>query len=336
MPSRWYLDPEFLEGEKERVFARTWQWVGDASDVQGAGGFLTADLVGEPVVAVRGKDDELRGFFNVCKHRAGPVAVGCGRAQTLQCPYHGWTYDLDGSLRRAREFEGVLDWDASQVRLDPISTAEWGPLVLMNLDRSATGWLEMLGEIPREAEEAGFAIERMVRVERREYLVPCNWKVYVDNYLEGYHIPIAHPGLYKTVDYSQYRVEPRRFHSRQHAPYRDGEDQALYYWVFPNLMLNLYPDNLQVNVVLPIDHERTLTIFDWFALPELSDERQGRVADAIEFSEQVQQEDIQLCTWVQERLGSRAYDKGRLSVQRENGVHHFHLLLHEFLSGDAR
>lgn len=333
LPSRWYLEPEFLEAERERIFWRTWQSVGDASAVRNPGDFLTCDLMGEPVVAVRGQDAELRGFFNVCKHRAGPVALGCGNAQTLKCPYHGWTYDLDGRLRRAREFEGVEDWDASSVRLDSVAADEWGPLALVNLDPNAPRFAEMLGEIPREVADAGFAVDRMERIERRDYVVNSNWKVYVDNYLEGYHIPIAHPGLYKTIDYASYRVEPRRFHSRQHAPYREGGDQALYYWVFPNLMLNLYPDNLQVNIVLPIDHERTLTIFDWFALPDWSDERRKVVADAIEFSHQIQHEDMRLCAWVQERLPSRAYDTGRLSVQRENGVHHFHLLLHEYLSG---
>jgi choline monooxygenase len=301
---------------------------------------------------VRGKDGQLRAFFNVCKHRAGPVAVGCGNVPALQCPYHGWTYGLDGALKKAREFEGVEDWDAGSVRLDQVRVEELGPLVLVNLDLDAPSLTEVLAEIPREVADAGFSLADMVSIERRDYEVKANWKVYVDNYLEGYHIPIAHPGLYRTIDYKNYRVETRRSHSRQHAPFRrgdearqlegrdrrylrsEGEEQALYYWLFPNIMLNLYPDNLQLNVVLPIDHERTLTIFEWFALPDLSSERRDAVSQAISFSDVIQQEDIEVCEWVQQRLSSRAYDKGRLSVRRENGVHHFHCLLHEFLSRD--
>ena len=350
LPSRWYRDPAFLELETERIFARTWQWLGAAADVSKPGDFVTGEVAGEPLVAVRGKDELLRGFYNVCKHRAGPVAVGTGNSPALLCRYHGWTYGLDGCLKRAREFEGVEDWDPASAALDSVSLSELAPLVFANLDEQASAWSEVLGEIPEEIAEAGFDLGSMVSIERRDYTVKANWKVYVDNYLEGYHIPIAHPGLYRTIDYASYRVETRRFHSRQHAPFRpgagdiedrdrrylrtEGEEQALYYWVFPNLMLNLYPDNLQINVVVPIDHERTLTIFEWFALPDLSSERRAAVHQAISFSDQIQKEDIEVCNWVQQRLGSRAYDTGRFSVQRENGVHHFHQLLHEFLSAE--
>ncbi|MEM1248221.1 MAG: aromatic ring-hydroxylating dioxygenase subunit alpha [Acidobacteriota bacterium] len=353
LPSRWYLDPEFLGAETESIFWRSWQWVGASAKVRNPGDFNTHDLLGEPLVLVRGKDEELRGFYNVCKHRAGPVAVGSGNKPALLCPYHGWTYGLDGCLRRAREFEDVADFDPKEVKLDGVRVSEWGPLVLANLDPEAPSLNDMLGEIPDEVAEAGFAIDRMELVERRDYEVKANWKVYVDNYLEGYHIPIAHPGLYRTIDYAAYRVETRRWHSRQHAPFRkgretkalegrdrrylraEGEEQALYYWVFPNLMLNLYPDNLQINVVVPLDHERTLTVFEWYALPDLSEERRDGVETAISFSDEIQHEDIEVCEWVQERLGSRAYDKGRLSVKRENGVHHFHQLVHECLQGAA-
>ncbi len=352
LPSRWYLDPAFLDAEQERIFSRTWQWLGASAEVTNPGDFMTGGVGGEPLVAVRGNDEVLRGFYNVCKHRAGPVAVGHGNAPALLCRYHGWTYGLDGCLRRAREFEGVEDWDPATVALDPVTLAEWAPLVFANLDATAPAWSEVLGEIPTEIAEAGFDLGSMVSIERRDYTVNANWKVYVDNYLEGYHIPIAHPGLYRTIDYAAYLVETRRFHSRQHAPFRpgagsvgdrdrrylrtDGEEQALYYWVFPNLMLNLYPDNLQLNVVLPIDHDHTLTIFEWFALPDLARERREAVDEAISFSDQIQKEDIEVCEWVQERLGSRAYDTGRFSVARENGVHHFHRLVHEYLCADDK
>lgn len=192
--------------------------------------------------------------------------------------------------------------------------------------------------IPEEVARAGFPIERMRLAERREYVVECNWKVYVDNYLEGYHIPMIHPALFREVDYDRYRVETHRFHSTQLAPLRSGEgrertypagggnDKALYYWIFPNLMLNFYPGNLQMNAVLPIDAGRTLTVFEWYGLPSED------LSAAIGFSDQVQREDMAICRDVQKGLASRSYDRGRLSARRENGVHHFHLLLDEFLT----
>lgn len=171
-----------------------------------------------------------------------------------------------------------------------------------------------------------------------DYELACNWKVYVDNYLEGYHIPSVHPGLHAQLDYAAYRVETARWHSKQHAPLRasaasslyhrglapDSQPLALYYWLFPNLMLNVYPDNLQVNLILPLGHERTLTRFYWYLLdrqrPGLAEEFAANLA----FSDEVQQEDVAICEAVQRGLRSRSYASGRYSVKRENGVHQFH------------
>jgi choline monooxygenase len=182
-------------------------------------------------------------------------------------------------------------------------------------------------------------------VERRDYVIDCNWKVYVDNYLEGYHIPIAHPGLMREIDYAQYRTETFRYYSQQFAPIRamksgEGErlytpgtglQEALYFWIFPNLMLNIYPDNVSTNLILPISQEKTLTVFEWFFHDAASSHAKERIRKAVEFSDEVQQEDIGLCESVQRGLRSATYERGRYSVRRENGVHHFHMLLREFL-----
>lgn len=274
LPARWYIDPAILAQEKERIFYRTWQWVGSTALVQRPGDFFTYDLYGEPLVLARGQDGVLRGFFNVCLHRAGCVAVGKGNRKSLQCRYHGWLYGLDGRLLKAPEFEGVEDWRVEDFRLQPVQVCEWGPFVFANLDPAAAPLSEVFGAIPAEIARAGFQIERMQPVERRDYYLDCNWKVYVDNYLEGYHIPIAHPGLYREIDYEQYKVDTHRYYSQQHAPIRplppgdapgrdrrylrsEGEQEALYYWVFPNLMLNFYPDNMQINIIVPIDQFNT-------------------------------------------------------------------------------
>jgi choline monooxygenase len=344
IPSRWYLDPAFLDRERERIFHRTWQWVGRAEDVSRAGDYFAAEVLGEPIVVVRDLDSELRGLSNVCRHRAALIAEGKGSGKLLQCPYHGWTYGLDGKLRRAPEMEGAEDFDVENVCLPKVRVEEWAPLVFANLSSSGPSFRETAPAIAEEVERAGFPIERMRFRERREYLVEANWKIYVDNYLEGYHIPMIHPSLYRELDYEKYRVETYRYHATQFAPLRpaggehrsfpkrpkrpkrEDDEKVLYYWVFPNLMLNFYPGNLQANAVIPLDHERTLTVFEWYGL-EGED-----LSHAIAFSHQVQLEDVAISNLVQKGLRSRFYDRGRLSARRENGVHFFHGLLNESLA----
>jgi choline monooxygenase len=326
IPSRWYLDPEFLERERERIFHRSWQWVGRSEDVAQAGDFFAAEILGEPIVVARGQDSELRGFSNVCRHRAAVIAEGKGSAKLLQCPYHGWTYALDGKLRRAPEME---DFDVEGVCLPAVLVEEWAPLVFARVASSGPSFRETAPAIAEEVERAGFPIARMKFRERREYVVEANWKVYVDNYLEGYHIPMIHPALYRELDYDRYRVEAYRYHASQIAPLRGRtveDEKVLYYWVFPNIMLNFYPGSLQANAVIPMSHEKTLTIFEWYGLPGED------IEAAIAFSHQVQLEDVAISNSVAKGLRSRSYDRGRLCAKRENGVHFFHGLLHEHLT----
>lgn len=351
MPSRWYVDPAILQLEKEKIFWQTWQPVGRADMVARPGDYFTCDVVGERLVITRGVDGQLRGFYNVCAHRAGPVASGKGNRKSLQCKYHGWTYDLQGRLLAAPEFDGVQNWQKDQVCLPQVRVQEWGPFIFVNLDDDAPGFFDVYGDIDAEIKRKGIDITKMRALERRDYEIACNWKVYVDNYLEGYHVPIAHPGLYKELDYEQYRVDTFRYYSSQYAPIRaakDGEIQgrdrryirtedeaeALYYWIFPNTMLNIYPDNMSINIILPLDHARTLTIFEWYFEEPGTGSGWESMQQTIAFSDEIQQEDIEICVSVQQGLQSRAYDRGRFSVKRENGVHHFQALVHEFLTKD--
>jgi len=348
LPSRWYVAPKFLALEKEKLFWRTWQPVGRTEMVARPGDFFTCEVMGEPLVITRSKDNQLRAFFNVCQHRAGPVAKGRGNRKSLQCAYHGWTYGLDGRLLNAPEFEGVQNWQKEGVCLEPIAVEAWGPFVFVNLDPGCPPFDHYYGQIRQEVAAAGLNIDQMTLVERRDYVIHCNWKVYIDNFLEGYHIPIAHPGLFRELDYDAYRVDTYRYHSFQHAPFRpasenpvhdadrrylrtEAEAQALYYWTFPNVMLNFYPDNLQINIIIPLDQERTLTVFEWYFEQPGTGPGWESMQQSIAFSDQVQKEDIEICETVQRGLHSRAYDRGRFSVKRENGVHHFHQLLAEFL-----
>jgi choline monooxygenase len=356
LASRFYNDPAILEIEKSRIFRRTWQLVGTLRQACGEldgvkrsisdpESFFTADVAGEPIVVVRDKQGTLRAFSNVCRHRAGPIALGSGCKNVLRCQYHGWTYTLDGRLIGTPDTDGVEFFDRSTMGMVPLRCETWGQFIFVNFDQKAESLSSYLGKIPEQAR--GFQFEGLQFAERRDYFIDCNWKVYVDNYLEGYHIPIAHPGLMKEIDYAQYRTEIFRYYSQQFAPIRamkpedagermyapgTGLQDALYFWVFPNLMLNIYPDNIQTNVIVPLSHEKTLTIFEWFFHDIGSERVRERIEKAIAFSEEVQKEDVGLCEHVQRGLRSSTYDRGRYSVKRENGVHHFHMLLGEFLA----
>ena len=346
IPARLYNDPVYLELERERVFAHTWQLVGRAEQVREHGQFFTAEIGNDAIVVLR-DGETLRAFYNVCLHRAGAVARGCGQRKTLQCFYHGWTYGLDGRLLRAPEMDGVAGFRPDEMRLVPVQVSQWGPLVFVNVDGKAPPLAEVLEDVPQRV--ASFGCESMRWVTRKEWEIACNWKVYVDNYLEGYHLPVVHPGLHKELDYANYRVEPRRYFSIQHAPLRPvhggnaaerkydptktDTPEAVYVWLFPNIMLNVYLGQMQTNVVLPMGHDRCKVIFDWYATTPPDDHTtDAEWTKLLAFSDEIQDEDIEICEIVQRNLRSRIYDRGRYSAARENGVHHFHSLLHEFLT----
>ena len=355
LASRFYIDPAILEVEKEKIFRRTWQLVGttdqpcgEAKGVKRTIGnpetFFTAEIAGEPILIVRDKQGTLRAFSNVCRHRAGPIAQGSGCGHVLRCGYHGWTYTLDGRLIGTPDVDGLEFFDRSTMGMVPLRLETWGQFIFVNFDLNAEPLGAFLGDIPQQSR--GFQFDGLQFAERRDYVIDCNWKVYVDNYLEGYHIPIAHPGLMREIDYAQYRTDTFRYYSQQFAPIRaaraddsgerfyppgSGLTEALYFWIFPNLMLNIYPDNISTNLIVPLSHEKTLTIFEWFFHDVSSEKARERIQKAVGFSDEVQQEDIALCQSVQKGLRSATYDRGRYSVKRENGVHHFHMLLREFL-----
>jgi choline monooxygenase len=340
IPARLYIDPEYLALEEAKVFGRTWQLLGRVDQVVESGQYITAQIGSEEIVVVR-DGDTLRGFHNICLHRAGPVAQGCGKRQTLQCRYHGWTYRLDGSLLRAPEMEEACDFTADAMHLMPVQVATWGPLVFANLDLTAPPLEHFFEDITDRS--SSFGVTTMRYVGRKSWTIACNWKAYVDNYLEGYHIPVVHPSLHKELDYDEYKVELHRYYSLQHAPIRAGRggdrkyeagtegEEAQYYWIFPNLMLNVYLGQMQTNVVIPRGHDRCEVIFEWYAHNPPADAATDPTwSKLLAFSDEIQAEDIEICEQVQKNLRSRSYDRGRYSPTRENGVHHFHGLLHEY------
>jgi choline monooxygenase len=344
LPARWYVDPGMLDLEKEKVFWKSWQAVGHTSAVAHPCDYFAADVAGEPIIVARGEDNTLRAFSNVCRHRASTIVEGAGNGRILRCPYHGWTYALDGRGIGQPEFDGVENWDRSMACLPEFDVDTWGPFVFVRVTPGGPALAEVLGDISEHALKIGCDFGKLSFHARKDYIINCNWKVYIDNYLEGYHVPAAHPGLFRELDYRRYRVDTYRYYSSHFAPIRDAEgeadrryagtaeDGALYYWIFPNFMLNIYPDNVSSNIILPLGHDRTLTIFEWFFPPEHSGSDSEVARRTMGFSDEIQMDDIKICENVQRGLQSRSYDRGRFSVKRENGVHHFHLLMHEFLT----
>jgi phenylpropionate dioxygenase-like ring-hydroxylating dioxygenase large terminal subunit len=334
-PAEFYIDPARLENEREQIFARSWQMVGHVGQLANPGDYFTTRLGNEPLLFVN-DGGTLRGFFNVCRHRAGPIAYGCGQAQRLVCRYHGWTYDLAGQLLRTMEMEGAEEFDPTHIRLQTVKVQRFGPLLLAALDPDTPPFDDLFPGVREHCAQSG--LDRMGFVAMRDFHVKANWKVYVDNYLEGYHIPLVHPALNREIDYRQYVVELGPRHTLQHAPVREGSEhykgqigdgQAYYYWLFPNIMLNIYEGQLQTNVVIPVDANNTIVRFEWFALEAQSDTQTNpRWIELARFSEEVQREDAQICEAVQFNLHSRAYRSGPYSPKRESGVRLFHTLMH--------
>ena len=339
LPAQLYFDKDVCAVENKTIFSRTWQVVGHHAQVKDRGDYFTTELAGEPLLIVQGTDNKLRGFYNVCRHRAGPPAEGCGSRKLFRCGYHGWTYDLDGALITATEVEGVEGFRPEDFALVPENVEEWFNLIFVNLDPEAKPLRESLSELIPQVEK--FQFTGMKLFERRTYEMNCNWKTYVDNYLEGYHLPSVHPGLNRELDFNAYVVEPHVRHVRQFSPIRGaqpgdtsprryqeaGDLTTDYFWIYPNWMLNCYPDNVSLNIVLPRGPERSVAIFEWY-LPE-KDHSSSAAKASVEFSDQIQVEDVAICEKVQKNLRSRSYSRGRFSATQEKGVHAFHRMYAE-------
>jgi choline monooxygenase len=262
------------------------------------------------------------------------MTAPCGKTDRLRCPYHGWTYDLAGRLRGVPELDGVLDFDKSQMGLVPVAVATWEHFVFVHLDPDPVPLVESLGDLVRQVAPLGLA--NLTFCERREYELACNWKVFVDNYLDGgYHVPHLHAGLSSILEYTDYTIESFERFCLQSSPIdASGEGdvmtaavrkgRALYYWVYPNLMLNWYEGYLDTNLVIPLGIDRVKVIFEFY-FDDLSQTERNR--QSMDVSERIQDEDHAICESVQRGLGSRAYRAGRLSVRREAGENLFHKLL---------
>ncbi|PYT79205.1 MAG: (2Fe-2S)-binding protein [Acidobacteria bacterium] len=343
IPAPWYFDQRMAELEQQSVFGRTWQAVGRTDQVQKKGDFFTTGLAGEPLVVSRGEDDVLRAFYNVCRHHAATVVTEAqGSAKQFRCPYHGWTYGIDGRLKGMVEFEGVCNFDRAKNGLVPVKVDTWEKFVFVNLDGPVSPLHDFLGKVSGIVAPLQLS-KRMKFFDQRVYTLNCNWKVYVDNYLDGgYHVPHAHKGLSSVIEYTKYTIENFERACLQSSPLSSGkksetgvaatrQGRAFYLWIYPNFMINAYEGVMDTNLVLPLAVDKCAVVFDYY-FADISKQRLKHNRESIKVSEKVQDEDMAICDSVQRGLASRAYVAGRLSMRREAGEHLFHRLLHADLS----
>ncbi len=341
IPSAWYHDAELYDLERRKIFGNSWQLVARTDQLTQPGNFVTTDIAGEPVLVVRDDQGTLRAFHNVCRHRAAQVInLPQGKLTKLRCRYHGWTYDLQGQLRGTPEFDGVEEFCKEEQGLMPLAVAAWGPFVFAHERTPSLSLAETLAPLPEKS--AGLGLEKLRFVGRREYDIACNWKVFVDNYQDGgYHVNTVHPGLAgrstMPIIARKTSLMPACKSVRSSRPTIrlsarcDSGSHAYYWWLFPNLMINIYQGVMDTNLVLPLGTDRCRVIFDFYFADTEGEANQKFIADSIAVAHQVQLEDLGVCAEVQKGLHSKSYDTGRFSVKRESGGYHFHQLLAKWL-----
>jgi choline monooxygenase len=347
LPATWYTDPDVFDLEKRNVFRRAWQYVGLTEQVAHPGDFFTCKLADVPIVVTRDDSGILRAFVNVCRHRGSELVLqesGCRK--TLQCHYHAWTYNLDGSLRAAPGMKDEPAFDMSCFALVPVQIATWGPFIFVNPDAAARPLTDVLGALPDLVAATGLNLDGIRRRVRRAYDIAANWKVVVDNYLECYHCPVAHPSFSNLIDVNNYTVTEYDYFSTQGGPLKNAAKEGkasglydvsgevkdgFYAFLWPNFTLNVYPGpgNVSLNLFLPLDTHRTLAVYDYCFVDAVGEAEER---DFVQFIDQVQEEDVVLCESVQRGLRSGFFDQGKLMLRREKGLQHFQHLVYRALT----
>jgi choline monooxygenase len=339
-----YTDARWADIELNAVFARTWQWICHAEKLRDQGSYVSATVAGMPIAIVRGREGELRAFYNVCKHRAHELLQGSGTTRNIVCPYHAWTYSLDGSLKAARRADRMDTFAKSEVCLDQVQVEEFGGMVYVNLDPTAPPLGEQASDLADEIAFWAPDVASLTHAKRLTYDVNTNWKNVIDNFLECYHCHIAHKEFVDLVDMGTYEVKTHGIWSSHFAEagkhanaaydVSDAEvkDHAVW-WLWPNTCLLRYPGrgNFMVFQVLPAGPDRTLETWDFFL--ETTDLLPAEQESVKYIDEVLQVQDIHLVESVQRGMRTPAYDQGRIvydpagSGLSEHGVHHFHGLL---------
>jgi len=340
LPVAWYTDPAVYASEQTQIFRRCWQYVGLVEQVARPGDFFTC-LVGEvPVIVTRDDTGAIQSFVNVCRHRGSQlVGLDQGHCTVFQCAYHAWSYNLDGSLRAAPGMRDEPGFDREEFPLFAAQTEMWGPFIFVNLDLAAPSLRTMLAELPGFVEQTGAPLLDIKRRVRRVYDIEANWKAVVDNYLECYHCPVAHPGFTELIDVRDYTIREYDYFSTQTGPLKEaqslydasgGVTDGFYAFLWPNFTLNIYPGpgNVSLNLFLPLGPNRTRAIFEYCFVDAVGEQEEN---DFVAFIEQVQVEDIVLCESVQRGLRTGYLQQGKLMLRQERALQHFQRLVYQFL-----
>jgi phenylpropionate dioxygenase-like ring-hydroxylating dioxygenase large terminal subunit len=331
LPYSWYTDPEILRREEELILRPAWQYVGHTGQLATPGYFATK--VGRtPVVVTRDRDGSLRGFINVCRHRGFALAEGEASRETLQCPYHAWTYGLDGRLRKAPRSEEEPEFLQHELGLVPVAVGTWGPFVFANAGPDPEPLAQALGSLPAQVAELGLDVDSLVHHSRWEAEVEANWKIVSENFLECYHCQVAHPAFSELIDVSPdaYLLATDGRLSTQHGPPRtvapaDELPRSQFHFLWPNLGINILPGhpNFSIGPFVPLTPERTYRFLDYFFGPDVE---QSWIDELIAFDNQVGQEDVGLVEGVQRGMASGALEHGFLMSRSEQLIGHFQAL----------
>jgi choline monooxygenase len=327
LPGDVYTDPDILRIERDAVLARSWQYVAHASQVPASGDYRVVDIAGRPMLLLRDAAGELRALSNICRHRGGPLAIADGSGlKQLRCRYHGWTYDLGGCLKSGPELDSIEGLALSEVRLPAAQVAQWHGLVFVALDPATPPFADFIDGV--DAHLAGHDLDSYLLHECVDYDVHCNWKVYVENFLEGYHVPHVHPALNALIDYRRYVTGCGRWHSLQRSPLENsvsfyGEGDVIYFYLWPNTMLDVLPGGLQINRVRPNGVDRCRIESEHYFAPGTAERDATRIAQDRALTEVTQQEDFDVCVRLQRAFASGGYVPGRIHPVRENCLHHW-------------
>jgi choline monooxygenase len=340
LPWSWYFEPGVLRREHERIFLRSWQYVGHVGQVAEPGSYFTASLGLAPILVTRARDGELRAFLNVCRHRGFVVADGAGRRETLQCRYHAWTYELDGRLRAAPRSDREPGFDPDELSLASLRLETWGPFLFVNADADAEPLADALGPIPAQLAEL-VDVDALEFRFRTEFTLEANWKVACENFLECYHCAVAHPGFTAAVDVAPdaYRLATDGLTSSQFGPLRAERDSFLsggevgrsqFHFLWPSFGINIFPGrpNLSCGPIIPVGPERTARFLDYFFAPDVD---AAWIEELVEFDDQIGREDRALVEGVQRGLRSGVLADGRVLEESEQLVAHFQRLCGEAL-----
>ena len=338
LASDFYTDEKYFRESKEKIFARTWQLVGTKDEINNLKPHLILeDFLDEPILISR-DGERLHCLSNVCTHRGKILIEEACKAGGIRCGYHGRRFDLSGKFLSMPEFDRVENFPSERDDLPEIPFAVWGNLLFASVDPIAP-FDEFIAPARARLNWLNLHDFKFSETLSRDYFVNAHWALYCENYLEGFHIPFVHHGLNQTIDYGAYMTETFRFASLQTGVAKAADEDAFdlpagssekiaafYFFVFPNLMLNFYPWGLSVNVVKPLQPDLTKVSYLTFVADE-SKLNRGAGADL----HRVEIEDQAVVESVQKGIRSRFYDRGRYSPAREQGTHHFHRLIAEFM-----